>query len=112
MNNNERELIRLQQRVAKLEQLIEQLTQPKSVGRLIIPEAIQLCKNGGSTIAARSGSTLSKRSCTKYTAPGGSLTAGSASIDVYNLSTVAVAANAYIIALFAGGIWLCGWEDC
>lgn len=71
-----------------------------------------ICKNGGSAIAARSGSTLSSQSCTVYKGSAGSLTSLSRTISVYNLSTEAIAADAYIIAVLAGGIWIAVWEDC
>lgn len=79
--------------------------------RRIGPQLV-LCKNGGSTIAARSGSTISSRSCTVYKGSGGTLTNLSRSITVYNLSTEAVAADAYIIAALVGDIWIAVWEDC
>lgn len=110
---NEREAALLRQRVAHLERLVEQLMQPKSVARIFGGvEEVRLCKNGASTIAARSGSTLSSQSCTVYTATSGTLASTSSTITVYNLSTEAVAANAYIIAALISGIWIAVWEDC
>lgn len=79
--------------------------------RRIGPQCV-LCKNGGTEIAARAGSTLSSQSCTVYKATGGTLDSLSRTITVYNLSTTAVAADAYIIALLVGDTYLAGWEDC
>ena len=111
---NEREIARLLQRVAKLEQLVAQLVQPKSVARLIVPIAanVKICKNGGSAITGRSGATISYASCTVYSGSGGSLASTAASINVYNLSTTAIAANAYLVAVYDGEIWVAVWEDC
>lgn len=63
-------------------------------------------------IAARSGSTVSSANCTIYAINGTSLTSASITLPVFNLSTSAVAGNAYIICLFAGGALVCNWEDC
>lgn len=73
---------------------------------------LRLCKNGASAIAARSGSTISSQSCTLQKGSGGTIAALTDSITVYNLSTTAVAANAYIIAALVGDIWIAVWEDC
>lgn len=111
---NEREVAILKQEVARLSKMLEQLMQPKSVARLIVPDKsiIRVCKNGATAIAARSGSTLSSQNCTLYSTAGGTLTAQTPTIAVRNLSTTAVAADAYIIALWDGESWLAGWEDC
>lgn len=79
--------------------------------RKLGPQCV-ICKNGASAITARSGSTISSQSCTVYKGSAGSLTSLSRSITVYNLSTTAVAADAYIIAALVGDIWIAVWEDC
>lgn len=74
------------------------------------PAYIAQTPSGG--IAARSGSTVSSANCTIYAINGTSLTSASITLPVFNLSTSAVAENAYIICLFAGGALVCNWEDC
>lgn len=71
-----------------------------------------IAKNGGSAIAARSGSTISSQSCTIQYVASGTISAASDTITVYNLSTTAVAADAYIVAAKASGVWIAVWEDC
>lgn len=73
---------------------------------------LKICKNGASTIGARAGSTISSRSCTVYKGSGGTLTALSDTITVYNLSSTAVAVDAYLVAALVGDIWIAVWEDC
>lgn len=79
--------------------------------RKIGPQSV-ICLNGGTAIAARSGSSISSQSCTVYKASAGVLSSLSRSITVYNLSTTAVAANAYLVATLVGGTWVAVWEDC
>lgn len=82
------------------------------------PNYILQAPAGG--IAGKSGSTISWATCTVQGITGftgttsGTATLGSASITlpVFNLSVVAVAANAIIIAIPAGGWLVCNWEDC
>lgn len=66
----------------------------------------------GGGIAARSGTTVSSANCTVYNALGGTLTSAGFTLPVYNLSTTAVAASAYIVAVPAGGVLVAVWEDC
>lgn len=71
-----------------------------------------IAKNGGSAIAARSGSSISSQDCTIYYVAGGVLSSSGVTVPVYNMSSTAVAADAYIIAAKACGVWVAVWEDC
>lgn len=71
---------------------------------------------GGAT--GRSGTTLGKGTATmRYLAVSGTdrvltATVDTASIDFYNLSTVGVGTNVYIMLLRFGDVLVCNWEDC
>jgi hypothetical protein len=73
-----------------------------------------LAKNGGSTIAARSGTTVSSGTVTLYYVSGTTLTSLGISVSAFNLSGTAVAADAWLnVAPEAGsGKWFVTWEDC
>lgn len=71
-----------------------------------------LCRTGGSGIAARSSTTISSASCTVWIRSGTTISASSTTIPVFNLSTTAVAANAYVIAIPTNIGFAAGWEDC
>lgn len=71
-----------------------------------------VCKTPGGGIAARSGTTVSSATCTAWNRASSTLSAGSATITVYNLSTTAVAATAFIVAELTNIGWVAVWEDC
>ena len=66
----------------------------------------------------RSGTTLGKGTATmRYLAVSGTdrvltATADTASIDFYNLSTLSVGINRYLMLLRFGDVLLANWEDC
>lgn len=82
------------------------------------PSYILQAPAGG--IPAKSGSTVYWANCTVQSissfsgTTSGSASLGSVAIDlpVFNLSTTAVAANALIVAVPAGGWLIAVWEDC
>jgi len=57
-------------------------------------------------IAARSGTTVASASCTVFTIVGTTLTTASTTLTVFNLSTVAIPANMYIVANKVGNAWI------
>ena len=71
-----------------------------------------LCRTGGSGIAARSSTTVASATCTVWRRSGTTISASTTTIPVYNLSTSAVAANAYIIASPTNIGYVAVWEDC
>lgn len=101
MDVKDREIIRLQQRLAHLEKLVEQMMQPKSEARIFMPEysgSIYLTPGGG--IAALTGSatpwTPGVATCTKceYYLDGSTVKIRSTSEtkSVYNMVKTAVGA--------------------
>ncbi len=72
----------------------------------------QLAKNGGSTIGARSGTTPGSGTVTLYQLVGTTLTSTTVTVTAYNLSTTAIAANAYLVLTKVDGKWIAVWEDC
>lgn len=86
----------------------------------LLPLAMYIVKTPVGGIPARSGTTPGSATCTLWTNAGGALaewdnTQGDAqSVTVYNLSTTAVAAEAYVVACqeMLGGTLLALWEDC
>jgi hypothetical protein len=63
-------------------------------------------------IAARSGTTVSSATCTQWDRSGSTMSAGTATYTVYNLSTTAVAATVFIVAVQTNIGWVAVWEDC
>ena len=57
---------------------------------------VYIGQNGGSQIAARSGTTVSSGTVTVYKQTGGTINSVSQTVTAFNLSTDAVAANAYV----------------
>ena len=84
------------------------------------PLPMYICKTPAGGIAARSGTTPGSATCTLWTNSGGTLAewvspqGAAQTVTVYNLSTSAVSAAAYIIACgeLLGGTLLAMWEDC
>jgi hypothetical protein len=77
-----------------------------------IPDAGKVAKTGGSTIAAISGSTPGSGAVTFYDFNGSTLTARSDTLTVYNLASVAVEANTWIMVKLVDGYWFVDWEQC
>lgn len=121
MSAAEREIHRLNQRIAKLEKLVEQLTQPKSDARLILPDgygSIYLTPGGG--IAALTGSstpwTPGVATCTKceYYLDSSTVKIKSTSVTkpVYNMVKSAVGASKLIQTKLIQGKETVDVEDC
>jgi hypothetical protein len=115
----EREAIQLQQRVAHLERMIQQLLQPKSVARLM-PEVGGRLFMPSSGIPAMTGTsspwTPGVQSCTRleYYLDGSTVKIRTTSLseDVYNPSQTAVTAGNMIQAKKIEGKWTVDTEDC
>jgi hypothetical protein len=70
-------------------------------------------KSSGGGIAVRSGNTLgSSATCTVWGRSGSTLSAGTRTESVYNLSTTAVANSVFIVAIETNIGWVAVWEDC
>lgn len=102
----------LNRRLADLERIVNQLLAPKSKPRLIINGASKVLKSPSGGIAALSGTTISSATCTQWDRSGSTISAGSDTETVYNLSTTAVASNAMIVAVETNMGWVAVWEDC
>lgn len=77
-----------------------------------IPQRAVVCYTPGGGIAARSGTTVSSAACSVVSRSGSTLSTGSNTLSVYNLSTTAVAASVYIVAVPTNIGFVAVWEDC
>lgn len=73
---------------------------------------IYLCKNGGSTIAALSGSTISSGTVTIWEVNGTTISASSDTITAFNSMSSAVGANKMVFVAYASGEWFVIAEAC
>jgi hypothetical protein len=71
-----------------------------------------VCKTPTGGILARSGTTPGNALCKIVNLSGSTLSDSTAEIDVLNLSTSAVGANRYIVAVMTNIGWQAVWEDC
>lgn len=102
-----REQQQLMLRVGELERLVKQLLQPKSVARLIIPDASNSAIfQATSGIAARSGTTITYATCARQTVASGNIASASSTDSVGNFGLKAIATNAYIIAHEIDSKWI------
>lgn len=79
------------------------------------PYCTSLAKNGGSTIAARSGTTPGSGTVTLYKCDDSTLaalTGDYSTVTAYNLAGSTVAANAYLMLMRIGNKWWVMFEDC
>ena len=79
------------------------------------PFCTSLAKNGGSTIAARSGTTVGSGTVTLYKCDDTTLvalTGDYSTVTAYNMSGSTVAANAYLQIKRIGNKWFVDVEDC
>jgi hypothetical protein len=71
-----------------------------------------VCKTPGGGIAARSGTTVSSATCTVWKRATSTMSAGTTTLPVWNLSTAAVAATEFIVAVPTNIGYVAVWEDC
>ena len=83
---------------------------PEAVGSKSVTGLVCVTPSGG--IAARSGTTVSSATCVVWKRSSSTLSATSSSVTVFNLSTTAVAGNAYIVADPTNIGLVAVWEDC
>ena len=111
---NAREIEQLQKQLNALATAFRESQRPKPTSWVQNNSArsglVLITPSGG--IAARSGSTISSAVCTIVNRSGSTISTGTETFTVWNMSTTAVAGNAYIGVLWTNIGWKAVWEDC